>query len=94
MTTRSKSFERYRLKKLIDKLSKKKGYHTELISIYIPPDKRLSDVIANLRNEAATATNIKSRLTRKNVTNALAVAQQRLRMVNAVPENGLVLFVG
>jgi peptide chain release factor subunit 1 len=94
MSAKSKSFERYQLKKLIEVVQEKKGFHTELISVYIPPSKRLSDVMTNLRNEAATATNIKSRLTKKNVTNALAVAQQRLRMVDKIPENGLVLFVG
>ena len=91
---KSKSLERYRLKKTLDVLSQKKGFHTELISVYIPPDKKLTDVINNLKNEAGTATNIKSRLTKKNVTNALAIAQQRLRMVKTIPENGLVLFVG
>jgi peptide chain release factor subunit 1 len=94
MVTQSKSFERYQLKKTIDVISKKKGYHTELISVYIPPNKRVTDVMNNLRNEAATAVNIKSRLTRRNVTDALAVAQQRLRLITKIPDNGLVLFVG
>ena len=38
------SLELYRLKKTLRQLEKKKGYHTELISLYIPPDKRISDV--------------------------------------------------
>ncbi|MEM1798403.1 MAG: peptide chain release factor 1, partial [Candidatus Jordarchaeales archaeon] len=60
------SFEKYKLRKLIEELEAKKGQHTELISLYIPPDRNISDVMNNLREEYSTAANIKSKRTRKN----------------------------
>ena len=57
----------YRMKKAIDGLKSKKGFHTELVSLYIPHDKMLSDVTSYLKNEINESHNIKSKSTRKNV---------------------------
>ncbi len=86
--------ELHKLKKEIEVLEAKKGKGTELVSLYIPPDKNLSDVMSQMREEYSQAMNIKSARTRKNVQSALEVIMQRLKLVDKVPENGLVLLVG
>ncbi len=88
------SLELHRLKKQIEELEKKKGRGTELISLYIPPDKNIVDVINYLRQEYSQAANIKSARTRKNVQTAIESILQRLKYFNKPPENGLVVFAG
>jgi hypothetical protein len=62
--------EKYEFKRLIEDLKTKTGRGTELISLYIPPDKQISDVNAQLRDEHGQAANIKSKITRTNVQSA------------------------
>lgn len=94
MPTKSDSLLRFRLKKLLDTLASKEGRHTELISLYVPSDRQISDVMNTLRQEYGTASNIKSKATKKNVVDAIEKVMQRLRLFKAPPENGLVIFCG
>jgi peptide chain release factor subunit 1 len=75
-------------------LAGKEGRGTELISLYIPPGKQISEVMNMLREEYGTASNIKSTTTRKNVQDAIVKVQQRLKLFKETPENGLVIFCG
>ncbi len=75
-------------------LADKEGSHTELITIYVPPDKQISDAINLLRNEYGTASNIKSNVTRKNVLDAIVKAQQKLKLFKDPGEKGIVIFTG
>jgi peptide chain release factor subunit 1 len=75
-------------------LANKEGSHTELITIYVPPDKQISDAINLLRNEYGTASNIKSNVTRKNVLDAIVKAQQKLKLFKDPGEKGIVIFTG
>jgi peptide chain release factor subunit 1 len=88
------SFHRYQLKKEISFLKSKKGFHTELITLLIPPDRKISDVTNYLKNEINESSNIKSKLTRKNVIDSITALIQRLKTIKKVPENGLILFSG
>ncbi len=88
------SMELHKLKKEIEVLEEKKGKGTELVSLYIPPEKNLADVVSQMREEYSQAMNIKSARTRKNVQSALEVIMQKLKIIDSVPENGLVLLVG
>ena len=45
------SKELYKFKKTLKELSEKKGRGTELVSVYIPHDKQLSDVGKQMRDE-------------------------------------------
>jgi peptide chain release factor subunit 1 len=88
------SLELFRLKKSLDTLAKKEGRGTELVSLYVPPGKQISEVQAMLRDEYGTASNIKSDTTRNNVQNAITKVQQRLKLFKQAPKNGLVIFSG
>ena len=93
-TGKKTSLELFRLKKTLATLANKEGRGTELISLYVPPGKQISDVINMLRDEYGTASNIKSTTTRKNVQEAIVKVQQRLKLFKEPPENGLVIFCG
>ncbi|MGC8896262.1 MAG: peptide chain release factor aRF-1 [Candidatus Bathyarchaeia archaeon] len=88
------SLELFRLKKTLNMLANKEGRGTELISLYVPPGKQISEVMNMLRDEYGTASNIKSTTTRKNVQDAIVKTQQRLKLFKETPENGLVIFCG
>jgi peptide chain release factor subunit 1 len=78
----------------VDNLASKEGRGTELVSLYVPPGRQISDVLAMLKQEYGTATNIKSDTTRKNVQDAITRVSQRIKLFKKVPENGLVFFSG
>jgi len=86
--------EKYDLKRKLEELKACKGQHTELISLYIPPTRQISDVMAYLRNEYSESSNIKSKTTRKNVLSAIESIMSRLRYFKTPPPNGLAVFVG
>jgi len=88
------SKELYEFKRTISELSDKKGRGTELVSVYIPPDRQVSDVVKHMREELSQSANIKSKQTKKNVQSAIEVIMQRLKLFPKPPEKGLVLFVG
>jgi peptide chain release factor subunit 1 len=93
-TSKKSSLELFRLRKTINALASKEGSHTELITIYVPPDKQISDALNLLRNEYGTASNIKSNVTRKNVLDAIVKAQQKLKLFKDPGEKGIVIFTG
>lgn len=84
----------YDFKRALEELSKYEGKGTELISLYVPPRRPISDVIAYLRDEYSTSSNIKSKTTRKNVMSAIESMMSRLRLYKMPPENGIALFIG
>jgi peptide chain release factor subunit 1 len=79
---------------MLEKLETKQGRGTELITVYIPPGKQVSDVMTDLRNEWGTAGNIKSKTTKKNVQDALTRVMEQLKLFKTIPENGLVILAG
>ena len=89
------SKELYEFKKTLKELSNKRGRGTELVSVYIPPTKQLSDVGKHMRDEMGQSANIKSKQTRKNVQSAIAVIlesiklyRQPLLFVGMIPKGG------
>jgi len=92
--TKWDSVKRYKLTKMINELSSVAGHGTELVTVYIPPRRPIFEVVAQLRNEAGTASNIKSDLTRNHVQDALGTVMEYLKKYKNTPENGLVVFCG
>jgi peptide chain release factor subunit 1 len=85
---------RYSFQRKLDEIAAARGRATELISLYVPPGKQISDVMGYLRNEYAQSSNIKSRTTRKNVMWAIESLMGRVRAFKEPPERGVAFFVG
>ncbi len=84
----------YQFRRMLESIEKLQGRGTELVTLYIPPDRPISEVINYLRQEYATAANIKSKQTRKNVQDAIESAIQRLKLFDRPGPTGLVIFSG
>jgi len=93
-TQKQDSVKIYKIRKILDELTQQEGHGTELITVYIPKNKQLHEVINNLREEQGTADNIKSDLTRTHVVDSLSKVVQRLKLYKKTPERGLVIFCG
>ncbi|OPX72267.1 MAG: Peptide chain release factor subunit 1 [Methanoregulaceae archaeon PtaB.Bin152] len=85
---------RYEFKKTLERLMAKQGSGTELISLYIPPDKQIHDVTAQLRDEFGQCANIKSKQTRTNVQSAISSILSRLKYYKNPPPHGMAVFCG
>ena len=87
--------KKYEFQKVIEDLKSYTGSGTQLVTIYVPPDKQISDVVAHVVQEHSEASNIKSKDTRTNVQDALSSIKARLKYYDTFPpENGIVLFSG
>ncbi|MCU0862099.1 MAG: peptide chain release factor aRF-1 [Methanomassiliicoccales archaeon] len=86
--------QKYDFKRALEEVRNLKGRGTELISVYVPPGKQISDVANYLRGEYSQSSNIKSSSTRKNVQGAIQSILARLKYFKEPPANGLVFFVG
>lgn len=86
--------QKYDFKRALEEVRSLKGRGTELISVYVPPEKQISDVAAYLRGEYSQSSNIKSQGTRKAVQGAIQSILARLKYFKSPPANGLVFFVG
>ena len=71
-----------------------RGMGTELVTVIIPPDRLISDVRGQLGQEGAQAANIKSKLTRKHVGDAIESAISVLNRYKNAGEYGIAIFVG
>jgi peptide chain release factor subunit 1 len=85
---------RYELKRQLESLESYSGHATELISLYVPPNRQISFVSSYLKNEYSQSSNIKSKSTRKNVTSAIESILSRLKSFKKPPGHGVIFFVG
>ncbi|KAI9030359.1 peptide chain release factor eRF/aRF subunit 1 [Hyaloraphidium curvatum] len=88
------NIEIWKIKRLIKSLEAARGNGTSMISLIIPPRDQISRVAKMLADEYGTASNIKSRVNRLSVLSAITSTQQRLKLYNRVPNNGLVIYCG
>jgi peptide chain release factor subunit 1 len=79
---------------LLKELEAIRGRHTELVSAYVPSGYSIAEVMNQIFQEKGTASNIKSKNTRKNVLTALEKIIQHLKLFKQTPPNGLVVFCG
>lgn len=86
--------EIYKISKLIKSLSNCKGKGTSMISLIIPPKGQINLIQQMLTNEYGTASNIKSRVNRLSVLSAITSTQNRLKLYNKIPPNGLIIYCG
>lgn len=89
-----KNIEMWKVKKLVKRLESARGNGTSMISLIIPPKDQISRQAKMLAEEYGTASNIKSRVNRLSVLSAITSTQQRLKLYNKVPTNGLIVYCG
>ncbi len=83
-----------KLSELLEELSKIRGRHTELISLYLPSGYNIAKATEMISQEIALTRNVKSKTVRNNVLDALGKILQYLKQFKELPENGLVIFCG
>ena len=69
-----------------------RGGGTTLVTLYVPPDRLVSDEVGLLRTEGAQAANIKDRGTRNAVGSAIGHALHAVARFSFIPEHGLAVF--
>lgn len=84
--------ELWKVKKLIKNLEAARGNGTSMISLILPPKDQISRAVKMLADEYGTASNIKSRVNRQSVLDAITSTQQRLKLFTRVPKNGLIIY--
>merc|ERR1719326_312253 len=88
------AIEQWKLRRLIKQLESAKGAGTSMISLIIPPKDDINRINKQLTEEYGTASCIKSRVNRLSVLTAITSTQQRLKLYNRTPPNGLVIYCG
>merc|ERR1711934_106375 len=89
-----KNIEQWKIRRLIKSLEAARGNGTSMISLILPPKDDIARANKMLGDEFGTAQNIKSRVNRLSVLSAIKSTQERLKLYNRVPTNGLVLYCG
>jgi len=89
-----KAIDVWRIKRLIKGLKEARGNGTSMISLIMPPKSQIAQIAKMLADEYGTASNIKSRVNRLSVLDAITSTQQKLKLIPKVPDNGLVLYCG
>jgi peptide chain release factor subunit 1 len=92
-TATTNSIKQHKLRKLIAWLSNKESKGRDFISLYIPREKPLNDVLEFLKKESASA-GLKKRSVEAYDQNVLKNVIQHLKLLKEIPENGLALFAG
>lgn len=90
----SNNVEIWKMRKLIKNLESARGNGTSMISLIIPPKEQIARWSQKLTEEYGTASNIKSRVNRLSVLSAITSTQQKLKLYNKVPTNGLLVYCG
>jgi peptide chain release factor subunit 1 len=85
--------KQHKLRKLIACLSGKEGRGMEFISLYIPRETPIYDIVETLRKESDSAI-MKSESVRDRLQDARKNVIQRLKLQKEIPENGLAIFAG
>ncbi len=88
------TYRRYILKKNLNILKSKKGFHTGLISLLIPASRKVHEVMSYLKKEISESSNIKSKGNKKNVLDSISALMGKLRLIKEIPENGLAMYSG
>jgi len=86
--------QQFKLKRMIKMLDTAVGTGTSMITVIIPPGKKVSDIQKMLGDEAGKAEKIKDRVNRQSVIRAITYSKERLKNYNKIPDNGLFIYSG
>ncbi len=85
---------RLRTKNTLSDLQGMRGMGTELVTVILPPDRQIHDVRQQLSQEIGQAQNIKSKQTKKHVSDAIESASSSIGRYRETPSHGLAVFTG
>ena len=88
--------EKFKIKELIPRLTVLRGKGTQsMLSLALPHEKDIDKYKKMITQEYGfAATNIKSRVNRFSALSAIYSTQQRLKLYNRTPPNGIVIYCG
>jgi peptide chain release factor subunit 1 len=86
--------QKFELEELVKELESFRGRHTELVTVLIPAEYNIYNVVKQIETEKGTASNIKSKNNRKAVLDALEMISRKLKLFQQTPKNGLAVFCG
>ncbi|HXX87667.1 MAG TPA: peptide chain release factor aRF-1 [Candidatus Acidoferrum sp.] len=86
--------KQHKLRKLVACLSDKEGRGREFISLYVPREKSVDEIVAILKKEESESGDVKSESVRDRLQKALKNVVQHLRLQKEIPENGIAIFTG
>jgi peptide chain release factor subunit 1 len=84
----------FKVKRMIRYLDEAKGDGTSMISVIIPPGKKVADIQKQLVDEYGKAEHIKDRVNRQSVLGGITSAKEKLKTFNRVPKMGLLIYCG
>ena len=87
------SVKQHRLRKLIAWLADKEGREKDFISLYIPPETTIDEIIVTIKKQN-NSTDGKPERTEEQHQRTLKNLIQHLRQEKEIPENGLAVFAG
>ena len=87
------SVKQHKLRKLIAWLSDKEGIGKEFISLYIPRESSIDNIVATLKEESNSVA-MKPESGRDRLQDAIKNVMQHVKGRNEIPENGLAIFAG
>jgi hypothetical protein len=87
------SVKQHKLRKRIAYLSDKESKTKDFISLYLPPQTTLDQVIATIKKEAECAT-LDSEREKQLLQDVLKIVVQQLKQFKEIQENGLAMFAG
>lgn len=92
----SDSVKQHKLRKLIACISEQKGRGIEFISLYIPHEIPVDEVVAALKKEpdCAPTTSQSDRDVKNRLDDAAKNIIQYLKLQKEIPQNGLAIFAG
>eukprot|EP01121_Diplochlamys_sp_Union-15-3_P004752 TRINITY_DN1495_c0_g1_i2.p1 TRINITY_DN1495_c0_g1~~TRINITY_DN1495_c0_g1_i2.p1 ORF type:complete len:340 (-),score=51.61 TRINITY_DN1495_c0_g1_i2:523-1542(-) len=89
-----RNIKQWKMKKLVQFLQQVRGNGTSLISLIIPPKDGIPRYKKMLADEFGTFCSIKRRYGRLTILASITSTQQKLKLYNRIPDNGLVIYCG
>lgn len=93
-TSEDPALVQFKVKRMIRYLDTAKGDGTSMISVIIPPTKKIADIQKQLVDEYGKAEHIKDRVNRQSVLGGITSAREKLKTFGRVPKCGLFIYVG
>lgn len=90
----TEELKRLETRSLLETLNAYRGSVTSCVTLYVPPDRGFGDVTSRLAKEIVEADNVKNRVNRQSIVEALTTALHRVQSLKEFPPNGLALFSG